>query len=62
VRDVIDPGRNLGHVDGKKAIKANPETPVSGAVVENVPKSKELGASVCIPKGSTTEEVCEDCQ
>jgi predicted Rdx family selenoprotein len=55
VRNVIDPGRNLGHVDGKKAIKANSEA----SATEDTP---ENGASACAPKNSAAGEVCEDCQ
>jgi hypothetical protein len=52
---VIDPGRNLGHVDGKKAIKASSEAPATEATLKT-------GAPACAPKDNAAGEVCEDCQ
>ncbi|KAI5793242.1 seleno protein domain protein [Geopyxis carbonaria] len=54
VRDVIEPGRDLGHVDGHKAKK--PEEAVT-------PKKAEVAVGgTCGKTGEAVGEVCEDCK
>jgi hypothetical protein len=61
VRDVIDPGRNLGHVDSKKAIETNAGGPATSSLVAEKPKVASESAPTCSPRGAEGE-VCEDCQ
>lgn len=58
VRDVIDPGRDLGHVDGKKAIKASLEILASGS---GASENTTNDAPSCIPKSNPQGEICKDC-
>jgi hypothetical protein len=60
VRNVIDPGRNLGHVDGKKAIKEGADgLAISSPAVEK-PKVASESAPAC--SQGVEGEACEDCQ
>jgi len=68
VRDVIEPGRNLGHVDRDYGRKKDPEGVVGGGE-EKGPKAEEGGkAEEEGTKGGGKGEVCnmgekcEDCQ
>ncbi|KAF8545407.1 Rdx family-domain-containing protein [Trichophaea hybrida] len=61
VRDVIDPGRNLGHVDSKKAIETNAGGLATSSLVAEKPKVVSESAPTCSPRGAEGE-VCEDCQ
>lgn len=57
VRDVIDPGRDLGHVDGKKKPITEPVVPmVSGKQTEEMQQVN----LACAPKGDNSGG-CEDC-
>lgn len=57
---MIDPGRNLGHVDGKKAIKEGADgLAISSPAVEK-PKVASESAPAC--SQGVEGEACEDCQ
>ncbi|KAI5853862.1 Rdx family-domain-containing protein [Tricharina praecox] len=60
VRNVIDPGRDLGHVDGRKAIKEG-TTASASAPAQEGHQAEKSGATACVPKDGA-KEVCEDCQ
>ncbi|KAL7273560.1 hypothetical protein RUND412_003564 [Rhizina undulata] len=60
VRDIIDPARDLGHVDGKKnAIPAPAPAPAETSAQEKVPERKATVGGDC--KSGVDGEVCEDC-
>jgi hypothetical protein len=67
VRDVVDPGRGLGHVDGKKeavkASKAEEGTPLAEEGKGEMDGKKE-NVLLVGEKGPACEpgEKCEDCQ
>lgn len=57
MRDLIDPGRDLGHVDGKKKPTTEPITPI---VARDQVKEGQKGSPACALKEDDSK-ICEDC-
>jgi hypothetical protein len=55
---VIQPGRDLGHVDGNKAVeeKSKGHEPVAAAPVLNSEETR-----TCVPLQTAGKNLCEDC-
>jgi len=61
VRDAIDPGRDLGHVDGKKStVREGLDSPAAAFASQTT--AEEKSPSPSSGQKSKPREVCEDCQ